>query len=540
METVTTMKEKNSSNTAAAAAAAAADGSDVVNLRFSNMTPATEQLFSSIISEVAAQEGNNTPSSVRLVTTTTTTMADHHPQPAGDVRRSSVLKLRPASMSPEISEKIYESFMQLDELEHHREDEYEASYEMHEAVEIEFQDDDAVHNEPGVEDNDAAAGIATETPLTKSRKSLVTSLSASMTQHLAEGIADVELSDDPQETTTAGAVLDKPNTEAENVVQEGPYKPLAGSTSIQITNPTDPALDAQGKVHAGWRTVDPSSIQVRGAGYSMKKTKIQNPQALYDCLNVDVVESQHRYPDIARQVRLPTITFPEEKDPTHTKTWTAPDLFVITVALPTSQPSMWGGSEEAYQDGPGYTFVMYYAMKQQTRDILKRVTAVGYDPTQDPKTTTGADGGEGCHLTNAVRLFDTWCQKAPTEQEWFARFKVIPQAVNLKEMGLPSWISKFNGLPFLIKRPGESGLVFSHPERSCMEFDISLHPFPYLAKKGICYMKEAYFEKTVVTFAFCIEGRTETELPECLIGLFQLCYPNPIHAIQGEDWFAGK
>jgi len=73
-----------------------------------------------------------------------------------------------------------------------------------------------------------------------------------------------------------------------------------------------------------------------------------------------------------------------------------------------------------------------------------------------------------------------------------------------------------------------------------MEFDISLHPFPYLAKKGICYMKEAYFEKTVVTFAFCIEGRTETELPECLIGLFQLCYPNPIHAIQGEDWFAGK
>merc|ERR1711865_815578 len=216
---------------------------------------------------------------------------------------------------------------------------------------------------------------------------------------------------------------------------------------------------------------------------------------LYDCLNVDVVESQHRYPDIARQVRLPTITFPEEKDPTHTKTWTAPDLFVITVALPTSQPSMWGGSEEAYQDGPGYTFVMYYAMKQQTRDILKRVTAVGYDPTQDPKTTTGADGGEDCHLTNAVRLFDTWCQKAPTEQEWFARFKVIPQAVNLKEMGLPSWISKFNGLPFLIKRPGESGLVFSHPERSCMEFDISLHPFPYLAKKGICYMKEALLRK---------------------------------------------
>lgn len=44
----------------------------------------------------------------------------------------------------------------------------------------------------------------------------------------------------------------------------------------------------------------------------------------------------------------------------------------------------------------------------------------------------------------------------------------------------------------------------------------------------------------IATLAFCLEGRDEDELPECLLGAFQLCYPDPVHAIQGEDFFAGK
>jgi hypothetical protein len=72
-----------------------------------------------------------------------------------------------------------------------------------------------------------------------------------------------------------------------------------------------------------------------------------------------------------------------------------------------------------------------------------------------------------------------------------------------------------------------------------MEFDVSFHPFPYLAKQAICYMKDNFFKKVLVTFGFVIEGRADDELPECLIGLMQLCYPNPAYAIQGPDVFAG-
>jgi hypothetical protein len=52
-------------------------------------------------------------------------------------------------------------------------------------------------------------------------------------------------------------------------------------------------------------------------------------------------------------------------------------------------------------------------------------------------------------------------------------------------------------------------------------------------------MKDKFFKQVVVTFGFVIEGRSDDELPECVIGLMQLCYPNPVYAIQAKDFFAG-
>ena len=66
--------------------------------------------------------------------------------------------------------------------------------------------------------------------------------------------------------------------------------------------------------------------------------------------------------------------------------------------------------------------------------------------------------------------------------------------------------------------PGETTRDHLFYWRSCMEFDVSLHPFPFLTKKAISCMKDSYFKKTIATFAFCLEGRDEDELPECLLG----------------------
>ena len=286
------------------------------------------------------------------------------------------------------------------------------------------------------------------------------------------------------------------------------YKPVAGTTTMLIENPTDLPVK-EGIIFGGWRLADPTMMQIRSVGYKQSKKKCSSPGEMYQCINVDIFESRSRYPDMASRVTLPEVKFKDEGP----KTWNAPDLFVITIAIPTDPPKMYGSTE----NGGGYTLTMYYKMHQETRDILRRVTADGYNPAKEKQ-----EGDPNSSKVNAVRLLEEWCRRAPTDDNFMARFKVVPNAQNLKEIGLPSWIAKYNGKPFLIKRPGQTGFLYRHPEKSCIEFDISLHPFPYLAKQGICYMKDTFFKKVLVTFGFLIEGRSDDELPECLIGLFQL------------------
>ena len=307
------------------------------------------------------------------------------------------------------------------------------------------------------------------------------------------------------------------------------FKPVAGTTTVKLKNPTDLPVNKKNEVFAGWRCPPGEGLLVRSHGYLTTKKKIPSPGELYECIQCDIFEAPTRYPDVATRVKLPTVTFDDgtNKGP---KTWRAPDMFVITVALPTDPPKFGRSSS----DGGGYTITMYMAMKQETRDILWRVTAEGYDPS---KEDYGSDIQK--NKVNAVRLLEEWVRRAPADQTWFSRFKCIPNAHNLREIGMPSYISKYNGKPFLIKRPGVTGFIHQHPELSVFEFDISLHPFPYLARQGICFLKESFFKKVLVSFGFVIEGRSDDELPECIIGCLQLCYPDPAHGIQAWDFFSG-
>lgn len=306
------------------------------------------------------------------------------------------------------------------------------------------------------------------------------------------------------------------------------FKPKGGTTTMQIENHIDIPENKDGKVFTGWMTGNPSVMNVRSVGYKRTKLKVPSPGALYECVCVDLFEGPKRYPDMANRVELPEASFPN--DPA-TKTWNSPDIFVISISIPTETPKLYSTSD----DGMGFTFCLYYRMTKETRDILKRVTADGYNPAEEPP----ADDVQKSKV-NAIRLFEEWCRRAPTDNTWMSRFKVIANGHNLQEIGLPNWIAKYNGKPFLIKRSGQTGFLYRHPEKSCIEFDVSLYPFPYIAKQGICFMKESFFKKIHVSFGFVIEGRSDDELPECLLGLVTLCYPDTDNLLQGEDFFAGK
>ena len=53
-------------------------------------------------------------------------------------------------------------------------------------------------------------------------------------------------------------------------------------------------------------------------------------------------------------------------------------------------------------------------------------------------------------------------------------------------------------------------------------------------------MKDTLFKKILASVGLVIEGRSDDELPECLIGVVQVCYPDPVIAIQASDFFSGK
>ena len=327
---------------------------------------------------------------------------------------------------------------------------------------------------------------------------------------------------------SAGAGAKKSGGDAAGKVKKEKFLPVAGTSALKIKDLSDPCKNAKGDAFTRWRAIEGDQLQVRSHGYKTTNKKIGSPGSLYELSQMDLFESPARYPDMAPRVKLPKLSYSIDAD--ENKTWVAPDNFIVSLALPTDPPKL--GSNTS--DGGGYTVTMYFTMRKTTRDILKRVTADGYDPNSEDKPDDIQT-----YQVNAVRLFEEWCRRAPNDKAFLTRFKMVPLVVNAKEIGLPSWIGKYNGKPLLIKRPGQTGFLLPHPEISCIEFDISLHVFPYLAKQGICYLKDTLFKNLIASVGFVIEGRDDDELPEVVIGLGQVVCPDPAIGIQGADFFAG-
>jgi Protein ENHANCED DISEASE RESISTANCE 2, C-terminal len=306
------------------------------------------------------------------------------------------------------------------------------------------------------------------------------------------------------------------------------FKPMAGSTTVKVVEPKDSTL-IDGHTFTAWRQISPAKVMVRSHGYKTTKQKIASPGCLYDCVHMDVFESPLQYLDISKQVILPEVKF----DDVGPKTWKSPDRFTVLLSIPIEAPaSVFAPSSD---DGRGFAICMYFVMRQDTRDILRRITADDYDPAKDKISDIQSS------KKNAVKLFEHWCRRAPTDPEFQARFKFIANIANIKEAGLPGWMQGYLGKPMLIKRKNKTGFLFSHPDMSAMEFDISLHPFPYIAKQAFSYLyQQNIIKNLMVSCGYVIESREDDELPECLIGLAELCYPNPLQFMQGSDLFAGK
>lgn len=77
---------------------------------------------------------------------------------------------------------------------------------------------------------------------------------------------------------------------------------------------------------------------------------------------------------------------------------------------------------------------------------------------------------------------------------------------------LPSFITGYNGKPVLINK---SGKLKKHA--NYMEMSINVFMFNYIAKKSLHSLKPK-FPTFILNIGFTIEGRSDEELPEVLLG----------------------
>jgi len=305
------------------------------------------------------------------------------------------------------------------------------------------------------------------------------------------------------------------------------FKPPAGSSMTKISSSSN-TTDGN---HCSWCALPSNHVKVRSFGYILSKKKIPAPYALYEPIQMDLFKSSKRIAEIASKVTLPQLPENSGNNP-----WKSPDWFVVSLAVPSEIPKL----TRPTNDGDGFIATIYYSMKAETKEILKHITSDSFIPEEHEQEVDLQR-----RRYNGVRLFEEWCSRAPKDSQMQGRFKFFPNVDNLDEIGIPSWISTWVGKPTLIKRTGITGFLHSLDidQARVMEFDISFHPFPYLAKSAAASLlkNSVLCKKILANCSFAIEGRCDDELPEVLIGdPVQIRNINTMLITEAEDFFSVK
>ena len=177
----------------------------------------------------------------------------------------------------------------------------------------------------------------------------------------------------------------------------------------------------------------------------------------------------------------------------HLGTLEKPFIFVINMQIPTTAPSMMGGST----DGPTLTLLWYLIATEETqRDLMRPVP-----------------------LNPAVRLVKKLAEADPKSKEgadMLYRMKALPRLVNENEFSfnyfISSTIRQYNAKPFLT-RPQHS--VFRGP--GYLEYDLDIHGFCFTARKVLNGFIPL-MENVVLDWGFTLEAYDDDEMPEVILG----------------------
>ncbi|KAG7394105.1 hypothetical protein PHYBOEH_005660 [Phytophthora boehmeriae] len=250
-----------------------------------------------------------------------------------------------------------------------------------------------------------------------------------------------------------------------------------GSTMVRSDMQPD---GRSSNVDHSWSTTRAETFSVRSADYKKLRRKEASQPALFEFLGADLVRTDSKVDLISQRVEFP----PEYENA---------KLFIINAQLPSYGPSVWG---DGSCDGPGYSLALYWMIPDDV-----------YEELQNPTTTT-------------LRLLKRFLE-AGDDRSLTDRFKVIAQVTNQDECGMTGMAKKLlvshNATPVLT-RPQHR---IYHFREGSTEVVVDVHAFSYIARRGIHLLIDKT-SKLVIDVAFVIQGETEDELPEQVLGCCRL------------------
>ncbi|OWZ12789.1 putative mitochondrial protein [Phytophthora megakarya] len=212
----------------------------------------------------------------------------------------------------------------------------------------------------------------------------------------------------------------------------------------------------------------------------LRLQEVTKERALFEFIAADLVRTDSKMDLISQRVEFP----PEHENSR---------LFIINAQLPSYGPSVWG---DGSYDGPGYSLALYWKIPDEIFEELK-----------NPTTTT---------LKLLKRFLEAGDDTSLTD-----RFKVIAQVTNQDECGITGMAKKLlvshNATPVLT-RPQHR---IYHFKDGSTEVVVDIHAFSYIARRGI----HSLLDKTsrlVIDVAFVVQGETDEELPEQVLGCCRL------------------
>ncbi|KAJ8598585.1 hypothetical protein CTAYLR_001717 [Chrysophaeum taylorii] len=221
-----------------------------------------------------------------------------------------------------------------------------------------------------------------------------------------------------------------------------------------------------------------STFRVRQVGYP-KTPKAASGEGFYRVVGVDILRANNRRDNLVENgiVRLPlgdNCSFP-------------PRWLVVNAQLPDETGPVFSRPPPD-ADGKCHSIALICELTESGKKRLE---------TSEP----------------AARLFIDFLRAAPSEPreepDFRGRFKVIVGVKDPKD--LPAIARSYNYKPALITKSGSLNLF-----RDVMEMNVSVFRFGYSSRSGLSLLT-ARFAALVLDVAFLLEGRSDAELPECVL-----------------------